>query len=158
MSTNSSPICCPPFEPKQWDEKEIRWSNKKFVVDRVRSFFHIPLNFGHVMVKNIALISAAGASSTERIILADEDSLWGTNVFIDVIKDVPGVKMTTISGTFLAKVFEGPYRNIRIWIEEMKRFVQSKDKTPKKLYFYYTTCPKCAKQYGKNYVVLLAQV
>jgi len=25
-------------------------------------------------------------------------------------------------------------------------------------YFYYTTCPKCAKKYGKNYVVLLAQV
>jgi hypothetical protein len=24
--------------------------------------------------------------------------------------------------------------------------------------FYYTTCPKCAKRYGKNYVVLLAQI
>ncbi len=23
---------------------------------------------------------------------------------------------------------------------------------------YYTTCPKCAKKYGKNYVVILAQV
>jgi len=158
MNTNSSPICCPAFEPMQWDEKEIRWDNKKFVVDRVRSFLHVPLNFGQVMVRNIALISAAGASSTERIILADEDSLWGTNVFIDITKDVPGAKMTTISGTFLAKVFEGPYRNIRTWIEEMKRFVKSKDKTLKKLYFYYTTCPKCAKQYGRNYVVLLAQV
>ena len=26
------------------------------------------------------------------------------------------------------------------------------------LYFFYTTCPKCAKYYGKNYVVLVAQV
>jgi hypothetical protein len=26
------------------------------------------------------------------------------------------------------------------------------------LYCYYTTCPKCAKKYGKNYVVLLAKV
>jgi len=24
--------------------------------------------------------------------------------------------------------------------------------------FYYTTCPKCAEAYGKNYVVLLAEV
>ncbi|MGE5758418.1 MAG: hydrolase [Sideroxydans sp.] len=28
----------------------------------------------------------------------------------------------------------------------------------RKLYFYYTTCPKCAKKYGKNYVVILAEV
>jgi hypothetical protein len=28
----------------------------------------------------------------------------------------------------------------------------------KKLYFSYTTCPACAKAYGKNYVVLFAQV
>jgi len=27
-----------------------------------------------------------------------------------------------------------------------------------KLFFFYTTCPKCAKAYGKNYVVLLAKV
>ncbi len=26
------------------------------------------------------------------------------------------------------------------------------------LYFFYTTCPKCAKAYGKHYVVLFAQV
>ncbi|MHC1707784.1 MAG: hydrolase [Bacteroidales bacterium] len=28
----------------------------------------------------------------------------------------------------------------------------------KKTYFYYTTCPKCAKAYGKNYVVSLVEV
>jgi hypothetical protein len=26
------------------------------------------------------------------------------------------------------------------------------------MYFFYTTCPKCAKKYGKNYVVILAQI
>jgi hypothetical protein len=26
------------------------------------------------------------------------------------------------------------------------------------LYFFYTTCPKCAKHYGKNYVVAVAKV
>jgi len=40
----------------------------------------------------------------------------------------------------------------------MQNYVKSKNKDLKKLYFYYTTCPKCAKIYGKNYVVLLAQV
>ena len=27
-----------------------------------------------------------------------------------------------------------------------------------KMYFYYPTCPKCSKQYGKNYVVILAKI
>ena len=65
--------------------------------------------------------------------------------------------MATISGTFLSKVFEGPFRNMRSWIEEMRGFMKAKGKEVRKLYFYYTTCPKCAKQYGKNYVVILAQ-
>jgi len=26
------------------------------------------------------------------------------------------------------------------------------------MYFFYTTCPKCAEFYGKNYTVILAKV
>ncbi len=40
----------------------------------------------------------------------------------------------------------------------MKTYVVSQKKEIKKLYLFYTTCPKCAKYYGKNYVVLLAQI
>jgi hypothetical protein len=28
----------------------------------------------------------------------------------------------------------------------------------KKWYMWYTTCPKCAKKYGKNYVVVIAEI
>jgi hypothetical protein len=66
--------------------------------------------------------------------------------------------MATISGTFLTKVFEGPYQNAGKWAQEMIKFVESRGQTFKKLYFSYTTCPKCAKAYGKNYVVLFAQI
>ncbi len=44
------------------------------------------------------------------------------------------------------------------WIKEMEEYVKSKGKETKMQYFYYTTCPKCAKKYGKNYVVLLTQI
>ncbi len=90
--------------------------------------------------------------------LTDENSMWGADIYIDVSKEVPGVKMTTISGTFLTKVFEGPYQNASKWAQEMNDYVKSKGKTMNKLYFSYTTCPKCAKVYGKNYVVLFAQI
>ena len=150
--------CCPRFEPDPWDDKEITWEMKRFLQDRVLSFLHIPLNFGAVMKRSMAPIEAAGATPEERVVLSDENSLWGADVYIAISKDVPGARTTTLSGTFLTKVFEGPYRNMRNWIEEMKSFVKGKGKAFQKLYFFYTTCPKCSKKYGKNYVVILAQL
>jgi len=44
------------------------------------------------------------------------------------------------------------------WTTEMQAYVEKKNKKIKKLYFSYTSCPKCAKAYGKNYVVLFAQI
>ncbi len=63
-----------------------------------------------------------------------------------------------VSGTFLTRVFEGPYANVHRWVQEMKTYVAARQKKLEKLYFFYTTCPKCAKFYGKNYIVLLAKV
>lgn len=150
--------CCPPFDPDLWNEKEVTFDNRLFVKDRVRSFLHIPLNFGKVMVRNIEKIAAAGAVPPEPLMLSDENSLWGADIYIAVTKDVPDAEMATVSGTFLTKVFEGPFKNIRNWIGEMKQFVESKEKQLGKMYFFYTTCPACAKYYGKNYVVILAQI
>jgi len=90
--------------------------------------------------------------------LTDEKSLWGADIYIDVAKDVSGAQMAKLSGTFLTKVFEGPYQNAGKWAVEMKEYVKSKGEELKKLYFSYTTCPRCAKAYGKNYVVLFAQI
>jgi hypothetical protein len=36
--------------------------------------------------------------------------------------------------------------------------LESKGLNAKKNFIWYTTCPKCAKKYGKNYVALLSQV
>src|SRR3989338_6303875 len=111
--------CCEPFDPAPWQDKETVWNNKLFVKDRVRSFLHIPLNYGGTVVKNMALIEEAGAKSPYQLMLTDENSLWGADMYIDVIKDVPGAQMARISGTFLTKVFEGPYKNAGKWALEM---------------------------------------
>ncbi len=158
MTSNGFAECCPRFDPAPWDEKELNWKDRKFVKDRVRSFLHIPLNFGSVMVRNMQKIEAAGAKSDEAIVLSDENSLWGADVYIAVGKEVPGADNVTLSGTFLSKVFEGPYQRVPKWIQETRSFVASRGRQIKKLFCYYTTCPKCAKKYGKNYVVILAQV
>ncbi|MBN2023210.1 MAG: hypothetical protein JW809_10515 [Pirellulales bacterium] len=158
MAEPNSPVCCPPFDPGPWDEKTIHWEGKRFVQDRVRCFLHIPLNFGGVMRRNMARIEAAGAVADEVIVLDDNVSLWASNVYIGVARDVPGANMVTLSGTFLGKVFEGPYSNTYKWMRQMREFVARQGKQIKHEYTFYTTCPKCAKKYGKNYVVMLAQV
>ncbi|MFA6918472.1 MAG: hydrolase [Candidatus Gracilibacteria bacterium] len=150
--------CCEPFDPVPWQDKEIIWKDKVFVKDHITSFLHIPLNTGSKITKNMKLIETAGAKAPHQLMLTDENSLWRADIYIDVARDVPGAEMAKISGTFLTKVFEGPYQNAGKWAGEMAEYVKSKGKTVKKLYFSYTTCPSCAKAYGKNYVVLFAQI
>lgn len=158
MNAPDTTECCPKFDPNPWHDRAFTWDKKLFLQDRVRSFLHVPLNFGAVMKRSMAAIEAAGAIPDEMIVLSDENSLWGADVYVTIAKEVPGARNTTLSGTFLAKVFEGPYRNIRDWMMEMNSYVLGKGRSPRKLYFFYTTCPKCAKRHGKNYVVILAQV
>ena len=149
--------CCPKFDPAPWQERWMTLDGKKVATARVHSFLRIPLNFGAVMARNMAAIQQAGAEAKDMLALSDENSLWGSDLYLEVAKDVPGLPMASIAGTFLAQAYEGAYRDIPKWIADLKRRVADKGKTPKKFYFYYTTCPKCAQKYGKNHVVLFAQ-
>lgn len=150
--------CCPPFVPEPWDGKEVSWKDKLFVRDHVMCLFHVPLNMGRKMKKDTALIEAAHAKGESNLMLSDDRSPWGADIFIEVAKAVPGATMDHLSGTFLTKVFEGPFRDAGTWVKEMTAYVATKGRALQRLYFGYTTCPKCAKAYGKNYVVLFAKV
>lgn len=90
--------------------------------------------------------------------LSHDPSPWRSEHLAAVAKPVPGAKNVSLSGTFMSKVFEGPYRNVGAWHQTMAKYVKDQGKTLVKQYFFYTTCPKCAKHYGKNYVVAIAEV
>lgn len=66
--------------------------------------------------------------------------------------------MAKLTGTYVTKVFEGPYRDAGRWVQEMESYVNSTGQQLRRLFFFYTTCPKCAKAYGKNYVVAFAEI
>ncbi|MBW8014581.1 MAG: hypothetical protein FVQ82_00180 [Planctomycetes bacterium] len=156
---NAETGCCPRFDPGPWDETEHVWQDRKFVKDNVCAFLHIPIGFGKVVVRNMERIVKAGAATENPpICLCDEGSKWKTVLHIETASDVPNGEMTAISGTFLTKVFEGPYKDAGKWYKQMDEFVKSKGKDCKKIYAYYTTCPKCAKTYGENYTVLVAKI
>lgn len=158
MNEQAETGCCPRFNPEPWDEKEVSWQDKLFLKDRVWCFFHIPLNMNRVMMKNMNLIMSANALVPEPLMLYDARSYWKADVYIAVAKEIPEAEMTRISGSFLTKVFEGPYKNCGMWAKEMTDYVKSKGRQLEKIYFFYTTCPKCAKVYGKNYTVILGSV
>lgn len=149
---------CELIDPGSWEDKELNWKDKLFVKDHVTSVFHVPLNYGAKMDANMARIKAAGAELKPPLVLTDERSGWGADIYIAVSREVPGAQTVRLSGTFLTKVFEGPYNRAGDWMEEMKRYAAGKGRTPVKVYCFYTACPKCAKEFGKNYVVLFAQV
>ena len=150
--------CCPRFDPAPWQGKAHEWKNKLFVKDSVRCLFHIPLGMDGVMARNMKLIDAAGAKNPESIVLMDDRGLFASDIYVAVDRRVPGAQMAQMSGNFLSRVYEGQYNEAGKWAQDMLAHVKGKGLAPKKLYFSYTTCPRCAKAYGKNYVVLFAQI
>jgi hypothetical protein len=150
--------CCQPFDPTPFRDAEWTWQDKLFVKDHVRSFLHVPLNLGRRVTRNMALIEAAHAASDRQLMLTDERSPWGADLFIEVAAPVPGATMTKLSGVFLTRVYDGPFRDAAKWVADIEGWLASRGETVEKLYFGYTTCPRCAKKYGHNYVVLFAQV
>ena len=94
----------------------------------------------------------------EVMILSRDISPWKAEQLYAVSKTVDGADNVTLSGKYLTKVFEGPYQNAKKWYDTLQDYAKSKGKTVEKTYFFYTTCPKCSKHYGKNYVIGLAQI
>jgi len=155
---NAETGCCPRFDPKPWTDKEIKWKDKLFLKERIFCPFHIPLGLDKVMVRDTELMKNAGALPEVPMMLFDYKSLFSADAYIAISKEVPGKEMAKLSGTYLSKVFEGDFKDTGRWIKETKAFVEKKGKAMKKMYHFYTTCPACAKAYGKNYVVMLAEI
>ncbi len=150
--------CCPRFDPKPWDGKVFTWKNKKFVKDRVFTLFNIPINFGGVITKLWKKIEKAKAEMPDYMGLSDHTSMFNMDIYVAVDRKIPDAENVTMSGKFLSKVYEGPFQDTGKWCKDFEKFAKRKKLSIKKWYMWYTTCPKCAKHYGKNYVVIIARV
>ncbi len=158
LNEKSGTCCCPRFNPRPWMDQRIIWMNKLFVKYKVRSLFHVPWNLKKVLSEKREIIQFVGATTPQPFILSYEKGFLTSEIYVSVNREVPGEEMAKLSGTFLTKVYEGSSKNIGDWIKEMKIYVKSKNEGIEKLYFFFTTCPDCAKVYGKNYVVFLAKI
>jgi hypothetical protein len=150
MDLSDNPTgCCPRFHSEPWNDRDFSLEGLKFIRATTVSLFHIPLNMGQVMTRTQAAIDAAGSRPTDRYLILSRDlGPWKAEHYFLVSGDVPGFQTLTLPGEFHARVFEGPYSQMASWYKAMA----SDD-----IFAFYTTCPNCAKAYGKNYVVLLAR-
>ena len=150
--------CCPPFDPSPWDDSIVEWDNKKFIREKIRTLFFMPLNFGQKMRKLDRIVTEAGGSFPGSMGLSDHTSKWNMDIYLAVDKDIPGVRNVTLNGRFFTRVYEGPFSDTGKWCKDYEEAAKKRDMTIKKWYMWYTTCPKCAKKYGKNYTVIVGEV
>jgi hypothetical protein len=168
MHTNSFPRydnsvnttgCCPKFNPAGWDSQALHFEDKDFVRATTRSLLHVPLDMSRVFTRVQQSIEHANANDSDNCVVLSRDlSASHAEHLFSVSAPVQEEEMTSLSGDFVTRVFEGPYRKIGTWEKEMRGLVELKGGTPSDVYFFYTTCPKCAKAYGKNYVIGVARV
>ncbi len=155
--SDKSNACCPEFNPEPWDKKTFVWENKHFIKDSVWCFFYYPLNIGSVIGKIDKKLKSAGIENNDFMCLSDHVSKWKMDIYIAVDKEVPDAENVTFSGKVLSKVYEGDYKEISKWTEDFYNYAKEENFTIKKLFMWYTVCPKCAKIYGKNHIVFLAK-
>jgi hypothetical protein len=162
--TSDNPTeCCPRFKPEGWNEQQLHFDAKPFVRVETRSLFHIPVNMGSVFSETFEqLLQEHAIDEHQSIILSRDLSAWKSEHLFAITSSLaitdPNQELVHLSGDFYTKVFEGPYKNAPQWYEQLKDQVKSLGKQPKEIYFFYTTCPKCAQYYGKNYVVGFAHM
>jgi hypothetical protein len=155
---NQTPECCPKFNPEPWNEKTFEWKNKTFIKDKVFTFFYMPVNFGKVMKRISEKVEKAKASVPDWLCLSDHTSMWNMDIYLAVDKPISDTENQTLTGKFFSKVYEGSFNDTGKWCKDFESVVQAKGLSFKKMYMWYTTCPKCAKKYGKNYVVIMGEM
>ncbi len=157
MSTSTTG-CCAKFDPSGWDGQVFQFKNKPFIKDHTVSFMYIPLNMSKVMARMQKQAEENNAVADDFILLSQDVTPWHADHYYAVTKQVPDADMVEMSGDFYAKVYEGPFKEAASWHQDLIATIEERGDELKRIFFYYTTCPNCAKVYGKNYVVGLAEI
>jgi hypothetical protein len=160
---NNNEECCPLFNPDKWDKLTHEWNNKQFIMESMPTLFHMPLPpiINKKMTKLNDLAEKADALEADKLdilVLFHDPSAFKSEIMWSVNKEVSGANNVTVSGTFVSKVFDGPYNDVPKFMKEMDSYLAERGKKALDYYVHYAYCPGCAKKHGHNYVVLFAKV
>ncbi len=146
--------CCPFFHHAGWDNADLHFRDKLFLRAITHNLSYVPRNMGKVFSRVQSVIRAAGAETPERrLVLSRDLSAFTREHLFAVDRPVPGQEMVTLTGDFVTRLFEGPYSALIGWYDQLELLARGRGGEPGRIYFFYTTCPKCQKAYGQNPVV-----
>ncbi len=155
--------CCPEFDPKKWEGSTHHWDQKPFIKESVPTFFHIP--FPPMIGKKIHKMSDLAEKSnaidpvkSNVLVLFHDPSPFKSEIFLSVTDSVSEAANVRISGNFISKVYDGPYNAIPTYIKDMGSYLEANHQKAKDYFIHYAYCPKCAKKFGHNYMILFAEV
>ena len=160
---NQKNECCPKFNPEKWDQKTFNWDKKPFIKETIPTLFHIPFPpmIGKKVKKMWEMIEYAKKAEEEKqniLLLFHDPSAFKSELFMSTTGTVSNANNTELTGTFMSKVFDGAYNAIPKFIKQMDEYLGNLGKKSKDFYVHYAYCPKCAKKYGHNHMILFAQV
>lgn len=155
--------CCPTFNPEKWDEKTFDWDNKPFIEESVPSFLHIPSKkmLEKKITKMMKLAEEANAiamDETDVLLLFRDPHAFKSNIYLSVTQPVANANNIVLSGKFMAKVYDGPFKAVPKFLKKMDAYLKNKQKQSKDYYVHYAYCPKCAEERGHNYMILFAEL
>lgn len=155
--------CCPTFHSDKWEDKTHHWNAKKFIKATVPTWFHIPLPpmIGNRVKKMMKLAEDSKALLDNRediLLLFVDPHAFKSEILLSVTKTIPEANNTELSGVFVSKVFDGPFKKVPNFMKEMDSYLAEQGKKAKNYFVHYAYCPGCAKEKGHNYMVLFAEL
>ena len=159
-TTQNETGCCAVPLLDGWDRATIDLSDQHFIRMHTRCVLHMPLNMAKVMTSlhETAAKSGSQMPPKQALILSHDLSPWRAEQLYAVSRPVEGADNVVLRETFATRVYEGSYSQARAWVDDITDYVHGLGRSPQDIYFFYTTCPACAKHYGKNYVIALARL
>lgn len=155
--------CCPKFNPEKWNNKTHKWKDKLFLKETIPTFFHMPFPpmIGKKIVKMMKIAEREKAIDKDKqnvLVLFHDPSAFKSEIYLSITKNISNENVSKISGTFVSKVFDGAFNAVPKFIKEMDGYLKKQNKKAKDYYVHYAYCPKCAKKYGHNYMILFAEI
>lgn len=155
--------CCPKFEPERWDDKTFNWNDKQFIKESIPTIFHMPFpkSIGKKVAKMMALADKWDSLSDDKLedlLLFNDPTPFKSDLYLSVAEEVPTAHNIRLSGTFMSKVYDGPYSHAPKFMKQMNEHLRAQDKKVGGYYVHHAYCPQCSKKFGHNYMVLFAEL
>lgn len=150
---------CPSVDVKKYDNETITWKDRYFYITPQPCFFHEPINFAVRIENAFTYIQDKGLKFNEKKhMIVQKDGMFRGKLMLGVSK--PGKKVKGVhklNKKFIAKSHVGSYKELGNTVRNLFKQAYKKGKILKGIYFWYTTCPECAKG-DQHKVVVMGEI